>query len=299
MEYLFAGLRVSYDYLVGKSNDLLTYFNEDADVKSTKVKRIYTKLPKLTQLSWFFGYPTYIKDKIYLGSAFNAATKSTLETLNIKYVINVTDKIENYLMTTPIGSSLIYVENNVPAQTINPTNNISTEDEVRNHFADDPGKYFISGLTDSKFVPTLDGDTYKTLKDFIEEKTGEQLIDPTDSSKKLKATTKSISIIKKSLKDHPVELKKFEESMEKAKDLTEQKRYYISNYGFKNFVDVVTGKTDVLIKDEENYDKFYLENVVNWWKKKAQSRFESLQSENRLRDELEVWTSGKEIQIIR
>ena len=157
----------------------------------------------------------------------------------------------------------------------------------------------FKGLTDSKFVPTLDGDTYKTLKDFIEEKTGEQLIDPTDSSKKLKATTKSISIIKKSLKDHPVELKKFEESMEKAKDLTEQKRYYISNYGFKNFVDVVTGKTDVLIKDEENYDKFYLENVVNWWKKKAQSRFESLQSENRLRDELEVWTSGKEIQIIR
>jgi protein tyrosine/serine phosphatase len=96
MEYLFAGLRVSYDYLVGKSNDLLTYFNEDADIKSTKVKRIYTKLPKLTQLSWFFGHPTYIKDKIYLGSAFNAATKSTLDTLNIKYIINVTDKIENY-----------------------------------------------------------------------------------------------------------------------------------------------------------------------------------------------------------
>jgi protein-tyrosine phosphatase len=96
MEYLFAGLRVSYDYLVGKSNDLLTYFNDDADIKSTKVKRIYVKLPKLTQLSWFFGNPTYIKDKIYLGSAFNAATKSTLDTLNIKYIINVTDKIENY-----------------------------------------------------------------------------------------------------------------------------------------------------------------------------------------------------------
>jgi protein-tyrosine phosphatase len=96
MEYLFAGLRVSYDYLVGKSNNLMQYFNEDADIKTSKVKRIYTKLPKLTQLSWFFGYPTYIKDKIYLGSAFNAATKSTLDTLNIKYVINVTDKIENY-----------------------------------------------------------------------------------------------------------------------------------------------------------------------------------------------------------
>jgi len=96
MEYLFAGLRVTYDYLVGKSTDLMQYFNEDADVKISKVKRIYPKLSKLEQLQWFVGYPTYIKDKIYLGSAFNAATKSTLETLNIKYIINVTDKIENY-----------------------------------------------------------------------------------------------------------------------------------------------------------------------------------------------------------
>lgn len=96
MEYLFAGLRVSYDYIVGKSNNLMQYFDSDADIKSTKVKRIYTKLPMMTQLQWFFGYPSYIKDKIYLGSAFNAATKSTLDTLNIKYIINVTDKIENY-----------------------------------------------------------------------------------------------------------------------------------------------------------------------------------------------------------
>ena len=96
MEYLFAGLRVTYDYLVGKSTDLMQYFNEDADLKISKVKRIYPKLSKLEQLQWFFGYPTYIKDKIYLGSAFNAATKSTLESLNIKYIINVTDKIENY-----------------------------------------------------------------------------------------------------------------------------------------------------------------------------------------------------------
>lgn len=96
MEYLFAGLRVSYDYIIGKTNNLLQYFDSDADVKTTKVKRIYNKLPISTQLQWFFGYPTYIKDKIYLGSAFNAATKSTLDSLNIKYIINVTDKIENY-----------------------------------------------------------------------------------------------------------------------------------------------------------------------------------------------------------
>lgn len=157
----------------------------------------------------------------------------------------------------------------------------------------------FKGLTDSKFVPTLDGETYNNLKKFIEDKTGEVLVDPTDSSKKLKATIKSISLIKKSLKDHPVDLKKFTESMSKAKELTEQKRYYISNYGFKNFADVVTGKTDELIKDPENYDKFYLKNIVEWWKKKASNRFENLKAEGHLRSELEVWTSGKDIQIIR
>ena len=96
MEYLFAGLRVSYDYFIGKTNNLLEYFNDDADVKTTNVKRIYPKLSMTTQMQWFFGAPSYIKDRIYLGSAFNAATKSTLDNLNIKYIINVTDKIENY-----------------------------------------------------------------------------------------------------------------------------------------------------------------------------------------------------------
>jgi len=86
--------------------------------------------------------------------------------------------------------------------------------------------------------------------------------------------------------------------IDNAKQLTEQKRYYISNYGFKNFIDVVNGKTDVLIKDE-NYDKFELENIVTWWKNKATNRYETLKSEGRLRTELEVWTSGKDIQIIR
>ena len=64
-------------------------------------------------------------------------------------------------------------------------------------------------------------------------KTGQKLIDPNDSSKKLKATTKVISLIKKSLRGQP-ELESFNISIEKARALTEKKRYYISNYGFKN-----------------------------------------------------------------
>ena len=54
-----------------------------------------------------------------------------------------------------------------------------------------------------------------------------------------------------------------------------------------------------LIPDKENYDKFHLENVIDWWRKKAANRFETLTSEGRIRNETEVWTGDKEIDIIR
>jgi hypothetical protein len=63
-------------------------------------------------------------------------------------------------------------------------------------------------------------------------------------------------------------------------------------------VDYINCKTDILIPGE-NYEKHNLVNLVEWWRKKAINRFETLQTEGRLRNELEVWTSGKDIQIIR
>jgi hypothetical protein len=94
------------------------------------------------------------------------------------------------------------------------------------------------------------------------------------------------------------ELSAFDTTIENAKKLTEQKRYYISDYGFKNMVDYVTCKTDTLLPGE-NYYKHELENVIQWWKQKASNRYDTLKSEGRLRSELEIWTSGKDIQIIR
>ena len=156
----------------------------------------------------------------------------------------------------------------------------------------------FKGLTDSNFVPMLDGDAYKKLKDYVEAATGEQLIDPTDSSKKLKATLKVIGMVKVALKGEP-ELARFNEVIDKAKGLTERKRYYTSNYGFKNFIEVVNGKETKLIPDPENYEKFHMKNIVEWWKKKATNRYETLKSEGRLRNDIEVWTGDKEIDIIR
>ena len=83
------------------------------------------------------------------------------------------------------------------------------------------------------------------------------------------------------LKGEP-ELEKFNQVIEKAKDLTEQKRYYVSTYGFKNAIDYINCKTDTLIKGDD-YDKFELNNIIEWWRDKAIKRYETLYEENRLR----------------
>ena len=152
------------------------------------------------------------------------------------------------------------------------------------------------GLTDSDFVPLMHGKAYENLKNFVEDKVGE-IVDPDSSSKKLKTTMKIVALVKAALKGSPEEAA-FLETIENAKGLTEQKRYYVSDYGFKNSMDYVNCKSDILIPGE-NHEKHYLVNLIKWWKNKATNRYETLKSENRLRSELEVWTSGKDIQIIR
>jgi len=155
----------------------------------------------------------------------------------------------------------------------------------------------FKGLTDSDFVPLMHGKPYEDLKSFVESIVGD-IVDPESSSKKLKTTMAIIAMTKQSLKSDKDALTAFNDTINKAKNLTEQKRYYISDYGFSNMVDYVNCKTDKLVPGE-NYEKHHLENLIRWWKNKASSRYATLQQENKLKTDLEVWTSGKEIQIIR
>ena len=152
------------------------------------------------------------------------------------------------------------------------------------------------GLTDSDFLPMMHGKPYSELRDFVQSKVGE-LVDKDASSKKLKISMKIIALTKAALKGTP-EGVAFQTTIDNAKNLTEQKRYYISDYGFKNMVDFVNGMCDTLVRGD-NYEKHNLENIVQWWKHKATNRYETLKSEGRLRTELEVWTSGRHIDIIR
>ena len=155
----------------------------------------------------------------------------------------------------------------------------------------------FKGLTDSDFLPMLHGDTYTNLKDFMEGIIGEPLAPEGASSRKLKISNAMVSIIKTTLKGTP-EGAKFAQTIENAKNLNEQKRYFISDYGFKNMVDFVNGKDTKLVPGE-NYDKHNLTNIIEWWRKKAINRFETLKTEGRIRNEQEVWTGDKVLDIIR
>jgi len=157
------------------------------------------------------------------------------------------------------------------------------------------------GLTDSKFLPLLHNDVFHKLHDrFTLLNNNKPLTENKASSKKLKRQTKMISIIRNSLKENDQldKLKEFNDVIDMAFGITQQKRFYISDYGYSNVREVIRGDQDELIKGP-NWDKFYLENIISWWKKKASKRYEKLKSEGRFRTEVELWTEDDDIQIIR
>ena len=68
----------------------------EIDLVTPDSERIYNSISTFEQIRWFFTNPTHIIDNIYVGSAHNAANKTLLKSLNIKYIVNVTSEIKNY-----------------------------------------------------------------------------------------------------------------------------------------------------------------------------------------------------------
>ena len=154
------------------------------------------------------------------------------------------------------------------------------------------------GLTDSKFLPLLHREKFHELHNaFTEWNDNQPLTENRASSKKMKRQTKMISIIRNSLQDKD-KLNKFNSVIQMAFSLTQQKRAYISDYGYGNVREVINGEQDKLVRGQ-NWDKFHLENILAWWKKKATKRYEKLKVEGRFRDKVELWTQDDDIQIIR
>ena len=158
------------------------------------------------------------------------------------------------------------------------------------------------GDTQSKFLLTLGEEIYFEMRDWFTEKNGgEDLIHKGASSRKLKMQTKMVGVIKASLKVHDAKAHEmFSKQIAKAGGVTTQKRFYMGEYGYSNVKDVLLGKADVLTK-AENFDRFELEGIFAWWKKKAGKRYEKMIAEKKVRTELEIWNaeSMNKIDIIR
>lgn len=155
----------------------------------------------------------------------------------------------------------------------------------------------FKGLTDSDFLPMMHGKIYTDLKEYVERTLGAPIVPEDASSRKLKILNRIISMVKVALKDTAAG-ENFNMAIKNAKNLNEQKRYFVSDYGFKNVLDFVNGKTEKLIPGE-NSEKHNLTNIIDWWKKKANNRYETLKTGGRIRTEQEVWTGNKPIDIIR
>ena len=146
------------------------------------------------------------------------------------------------------------------------------------------------GDTMSSFLLTMGEDIYPELRKWFEEKNDGPLVKKTASSRKLKTQTKMIGMVKASLKEHDTtKYNEFCETIKAATDVTTQKRFYMSDYGYANSKDVLTGKTDTLVKSE-SFEKYSLENITKWWKKKATKRYEKIKTEGMVRTALENWT---------
>ena len=161
----------------------------------------------------------------------------------------------------------------------------------------------FKGLTESNFAPLLHDEVFHRVHNqFLEWNDGIALVEsmtkrgtPT-ASKKLKRQTKMVAIIRKSLKCKE-KLAEFNATMLHALSLTEKKRAYMSDYGYGNVREVLRGEEELI--PGQNWNKFYLENIIQWWKRKATKRYEKLKKDGRIRNRIELWTEDDNIQIIR
>ena len=156
-------------------------------------------------------------------------------------------------------------------------------------------------MTESKFLPLLHDEAFHRLHDrFTVWNNNQPLTDKKASSKKMKRQTKMISITRNSRKEYGMDekLEQFNSVIETALSLTKKKRTYFCEYGYSNVKEVILGEQEELVRGP-NWDKFYLENIIAWWKKKATKRYEKLKAEGRFRNKVELWTDDDDIQIIR
>ena len=147
------------------------------------------------------------------------------------------------------------------------------------------------GTTESNFIPVPSGKSYDDLK-FLVDSIDKTIVVREGTSKKLKTMNKIISYVNKNLSDD-IQKQRFNNIINHALSLTEKKRYYISSYGFSNSIDHIVNNSP--LSPSPSFDKFYLPNIINYWKNKSSKRYTSLVSQNRLRTSIELQSNNLDI----
>jgi hypothetical protein len=129
-------------------------------------------------------------------------------------------------------------------------------------------------------------------------------VDPKPSGPKMREFNKAISILKNHLRHYDEEAyKEFHLFTKESMKAKTKKRYYYSNFGFDNVKEHINSQGSIPLKEGQNFHKHNLEYMYEWWKKKAQKRWEKLNSEGRIRTELEIYTedriNNKEVDMVR
>lgn len=161
------------------------------------------------------------------------------------------------------------------------------------------------GFTDSKMVPiptdAIVHSFWKMFKRFKDE--NGELFGIATGAVKVKRLTKVYSLVLNKLKEIDVnKYRELKENIEHARDnITTKKLYYYSTYGVGNIKDTLLDQADPVYNIPR--ERFDMDQLTEWWKKKAQKRFDKLKEEKNDRHELELWTtdsiSTRNISVIR
>lgn len=122
------------------------------------------------------------------------------------------------------------------------------------------------------------------------EEWGGSLVDPKPSGPKQREFTKIIGIIKQHLKPNIDEYTKFNNFTKSSMKSKTKKRYYYSTLGYSNVKEYVHSNGEIDLIKKPNYDNYSIERLIQYWKNKSQKRWEKLNSEDRLKTDLEVYS---------
>ncbi len=150
-------------------------------------------------------------------------------------------------------------------------------------------KYY--GNTQSKNLLTPTDDLYIKIRDEIRKTYGKEeyngcLTNPKGSTPKSREFNKMIQIIKQNLIGD--DLMDFKDIVDNRMKTIEQKRYYMSFMGFENVKEHILNDEELIRNNTEKYD---LNNLIEYWKRKATNRFEKLKKDCIFREQLEYYSS--------